>query len=412
MIATVALALSWQSMDRVPLDQRIAEVGAAARGVRVDGAAGDWVRIPSVSQPETGVVDASRDIQSISVAPTAEFVYVMLATRGIPSTQNYAFSVSLDISGLERRDVEFSEITPSGCANVTIFEPGQNPRRTPIQGVRVRIGSVVEMQIPWDSLRTVLPTSMLPIGSWSERPYIRATSLTWNHSEQRVIEHGPSAASYLLLDRRDRGRNPDAGSSLSGSVSMPLMFSGLQYVTNGGMQGPHGSGDHRHQWCYDLEIMDVSMSPCWPRNSANNADYYNWGEELTAPASGVVVDARYTVADHDPYLPNVDGLPSNYIRWNTGQAWILFAHLQQDTLVMPGGATVTLGQRIGRVGNTGPSVRSHLHLQAEKIGDPATCYPIQFANVRVQLNPVATDFWAVRRPLWQVKEGFFVGPLR
>jgi murein DD-endopeptidase MepM/ murein hydrolase activator NlpD len=52
------------------------------------------------------------------------------------------------------------------------------------------------------------------------------------------------------------------------------------------------------------------------------------------------------------------------------QDLVLLAHLQKDSVNVSAGDTVTTATLLGKVGNTGNTSEPHLHLHAERDGEP------------------------------------------
>jgi murein DD-endopeptidase MepM/ murein hydrolase activator NlpD len=98
-------------------------------------------------------------------------------------------------------------------------------------------------------------------------------------------------------------------------------------------------------------------SPCWGCSS------YHEGVDIT-PGSGtpVVAIARGTVVD-----AGWSGGYGVYVEIqhviNGATVTSFYGHMQSGSLAVGVGARVAMGQRIGRVGNTGSSTGAHLHFE-------------------------------------------------
>lgn len=97
------------------------------------------------------------------------------------------------------------------------------------------------------------------------------------------------------------------------------------------------------------------------------ASYTIYGEDVLAVADGEVVAAVDRFADQVPGdLPA--GLPfdeadGNHVILHIAEGvYVLYAHLKPGSVAVAAGETVTRGQVIGQVGNTGNTTAPHLHL--------------------------------------------------
>ena len=98
-----------------------------------------------------------------------------------------------------------------------------------------------------------------------------------------------------------------------------------------------------------------------------NEDYYAFGQEIIAPADGVVTDVVNGVRDNTPGVRNEMFVPGNtvVIKHADGEH-SLFAHLKLDSVRVKVGDRVTHGQVIALCGNSGNSSEPHLHYQLQK----------------------------------------------
>ena len=97
--------------------------------------------------------------------------------------------------------------------------------------------------------------------------------------------------------------------------------------------------------------------------------HFHRGVDLAAPVGTTVraaLDGRVVVTGYDPVLGNYV-LIRHQISYST-----LYGHLSQIWVAK--GATVTRGQRIGAVGNTGKSTGPHLHFEIRRRGVPINAW--------------------------------------
>lgn len=113
---------------------------------------------------------------------------------------------------------------------------------------------------------------------------------------------------------------------------------------------------------------------------ASAADSYSWSMPVYAPIQGIVAHASDGSPDRRqlsllkdllamivsrPQLKPDDIRPfaGNYVIIQGDSFYVFLAHMQCGSLQVSEGASVEVGQLIGRVGNSGLSLESHLHFQ-------------------------------------------------
>lgn len=108
--------------------------------------------------------------------------------------------------------------------------------------------------------------------------------------------------------------------------------------------------------------------------------FAGFGRPVLAPAQGTVVAAHDGEPDHAAYrgLPSIGyaltqhrraaqgwvGLGGNHVLIETGGVFLALCHLHRGSVAVGEGQQVTVGQPVGRCGNSGNSMEPHLHLQA------------------------------------------------
>ena len=94
------------------------------------------------------------------------------------------------------------------------------------------------------------------------------------------------------------------------------------------------------------------------------ADWYCYGEDVLAPADGVVRAVRRDSRDNIPLTPVTDRGDFNYLHIEHAHKEHSFlAHLKHNTICVGVGQRVKAGQKLGECGNTGiTTVCPHVHL--------------------------------------------------
>jgi len=154
-----------------------------------------------------------------------------------------------------------------------------------------------------------------------------------------------------------------------------LMFWGTTVLSN-------------QRFAHDLGIKDANGSTTAYQPYAPNLRfaslYYCWNKPVYAMAAGTVVHVRNDVYDNlfasgSPTFPANQGGGNRVVIEHASGEFSVYCHLRKGSVpssVYPG-ATVTKGQQIGRIGNSGNSTEPHLHFAVidRYIGSTSTTPP-------------------------------------
>ena len=119
------------------------------------------------------------------------------------------------------------------------------------------------------------------------------------------------------------------------------------------------------RWAYDLLVTREGKS--FRGEGAELDDYYGYGLPVLAPASGVVFAAHHDEPDVTigGWRWSLAGL-SNHVGLEVAPDEYLFiGHFQPGSVRVVVGDRVTVGQQLGRVGNSGNSSEPHVHLHLQ-----------------------------------------------
>ncbi|MDQ5823862.1 MAG: M23 family metallopeptidase [Chloroflexota bacterium] len=158
----------------------------------------------------------------------------------------------------------------------------------------------------------------------------------------------------------------------------------------------HNGGHHEWSTQFALDLIGLDERYAMLRYVTDtNESFIGWGQEVIAPAGGVVTYARNDVPDQ-PHPHAVDestfrDLPEPVwasagntvvIDHGTGEYSVL-CHMQQGSVRVNKGDRVAQGQVIGRLGNSGHSFGPHLHyhLQAGEVIFGCDPLPVRFGNI-------------------------------
>ena len=119
------------------------------------------------------------------------------------------------------------------------------------------------------------------------------------------------------------------------------------------------------RWAYDLLVTQNGRS--FIGDGADFEDYFIYGESVFSPASGLVFAAHDGAPDVPIGSPRwgLSGL-GNFIGLEVSPDEFFFVgHLQPGSVSVNVGDQVTLGDFLGRVGNSGNSSEPHVHLHLQ-----------------------------------------------
>lgn len=162
-----------------------------------------------------------------------------------------------------------------------------------------------------------------------------------------------------------------------------LPFRGYWRVTQGHACGSnHRSGGRGGEFAWDFAAVDRSGS-LMPEDARHNEESPTFGRPVLAPAGGIV---RRVVDEHEDNdaldefprrsllddLKRPDWVYGNYVVLEIAEGrFLLFAHLAKGSAAVSTGERVDEGALLARSGNSGNSMRPHLHVHAMDRLDPA-----------------------------------------
>ncbi|QKT08484.1 M23 family metallopeptidase [Gordonia sp. X0973] len=142
-------------------------------------------------------------------------------------------------------------------------------------------------------------------------------------------------------------------------------------VTQGGRFGNHHKVSATQRWAADILALGTDGRRA-PAIAATHAEeYVIFGLDVHAPCDGVVAEC----ADGRPDNTDLNTPPTfsdaygNFVAIATDEnVRVVLAHLQDGSIAVREGDRVTVGQVVGRSGNSGRTTEPHLHLHCESDG--------------------------------------------
>lgn len=115
--------------------------------------------------------------------------------------------------------------------------------------------------------------------------------------------------------------------------------------------------------------------------------YEIYEDDLYSPCNGIVFEMENELPDFVPPEADAEKATGNYVALlcENIDAIVYLAHMQKGSVVVTQGESINVGQKIGRVGNSGNTSEPHLHIHAEKdnVG-----IPIRFNNRFLARNSI------------------------
>jgi hypothetical protein len=161
-------------------------------------------------------------------------------------------------------------------------------------------------------------------------------------------------------------------------VRLAPPFEGSWIVLQGGqspMQSHHLSAYNQH-WALDLLPLDRG-GRLFVDGEEGNSRVLAWEHPLFAPVAGRIAFTRDTMDDSEGpnFVSERDDAVGNSIVIETADGhFVLFAHLRRGTIEVEEGQSVSVGDPLALVGNSGNTTLPHLHLQVQThvdLWDPA-----------------------------------------
>lgn len=214
-------------------------------------------------------------------------------------------------------------------------------------------------------------------------PVLFLAAAIWSYPRIRVPEADPGKWKVLLAWTTNLGlivlmsgflwfslngyRTPDQ------AVDLASPLRGTHVVLNGGVS-PFTNGHFRvRSQSYAFDILGVNAlgaRASWFGSSRDLENYVIWGEPVFSPCDGKVSAVVDGLTDHVPPARDTENLAGNYVLIECGDIEVLLAHLRSGSVQVTVGQSITTGDPLGEVGNSGNTSEPHLHIHAEKGSEP------------------------------------------
>lgn len=150
-----------------------------------------------------------------------------------------------------------------------------------------------------------------------------------------------------------------------------LPFKGKWTVVNGGTDKnlSHSWGILSQRYAYDFIILD-DKGKSYSGDKMNVANYYCYGQDIIAPADGVVVNlydkCKDTFVDGRNAYCDSNRIEGNFITIKHADSeYSMIAHILRGSITVKIGDTVKQGEIIAKCGNSGNTSEPHIHFQLQ-----------------------------------------------
>lgn len=174
-------------------------------------------------------------------------------------------------------------------------------------------------------------------------------------------------------------------------TSLSLPFAGEWYVLWGGdkKENNYHVTVQNQRAAFDI----AKLGPDGRRfklDGKMNEDYYSFGQEILAPAAGLVTEAIDGVRDNIPgSLNQYSAMGNCVIIQHSDSEYSVLSHMKRGSVKVKQGDRVTRGKVLGLCGNSGNSSEPHLHyhLQNSPILQVATGIKVYFDDIKLKNHP-------------------------
>ncbi len=99
-------------------------------------------------------------------------------------------------------------------------------------------------------------------------------------------------------------------------------------------------------------------------------EYLVYNESVFAPCDGLILEMKNDHPDHPAGGQYRDTSGVNYVTLRCGKVDLILGHLKRGSIEVSVGQTLSTGDFIGTVGNSGNTEEPHLHIQAQTVLPP------------------------------------------
>ena len=124
-------------------------------------------------------------------------------------------------------------------------------------------------------------------------------------------------------------------------------------------------------WRGQSRGLDIFRTTAWGLHKkgwlpTDPSRYLTYGTPVLAPCDGTVAMAVEGIADMPVPVMDREHMAGNHLAIDCGEFFVVLAHLRRESVTVAINETVTTGQNLAQMGNSGNSSEPHLHVQAQR----------------------------------------------
>jgi hypothetical protein len=159
----------------------------------------------------------------------------------------------------------------------------------------------------------------------------------------------------------------------SGAVDVASPLTGNYVVLSGGGSPFTNTHFRVPPQDYALDIVGINAAGNRAKlfgSSRDLGNYVIYGSRIVSPCDGSVSAIVSDLPDHTPPHGDASNPAGNHVLIECEDFEVLLAHMQPHSVAVTVGQSVSAGDFLGKVGNSGNTSEPHLHIHAERGGEP------------------------------------------
>ncbi|GGD56153.1 peptidoglycan DD-metalloendopeptidase family protein [Paenibacillus nasutitermitis] len=231
-----------------------------------------------------------------------------------------------------------------------------------------QLSEAFKQQLTLAELETELKKIMVSVESWKPESKLSVNEgqyVTFTNQDQKLglIFTMGEKNEITMLQAIPLQSFPETDSSPTKRV-YSLPFKGEWFVYWGGENVLANYHYEEETQRYASDMIQVKDGYSYNGDPKINESYYAFGEEISAPQDGKVVEIVNDIDDNIPGQMNPDQPAGNVVVIDHGNGEYSFlAHLKKGSVTVKAGDKVAKGDTVGQCGNSGNSSEPHLHVQ-------------------------------------------------
>ena len=161
-------------------------------------------------------------------------------------------------------------------------------------------------------------------------------------------------------------RNLDSkdGIEVQAPVNDGVYFGGKEYKTHA-------------YWPSECYAYDIVKEP-HDVGSSKLEDYGIYNEDVICPVNGTIIGMENNEEDIKPNTEEFTSSLGNYlfIKLDNEETYMILAHFKNESINVSVGDRVSVGDVLGKVGNSGTTSEPHLHIQYQKDNPKDVMFPV------------------------------------